>query len=140
MDDYALSRVAEDVGETSHDRVKAILEGLINSSFLNLAIDEDDLAVNYDRFAQRIWQRYDQAVGDISRPRVGLPKLSKLKEDILNQLLDPESGLEPQIANQLRAKLRLPAAAPLSATSTNQPPAGPASTNKVSTNPAPKKP
>ncbi|MBI2946498.1 MAG: hypothetical protein HYY23_02560 [Verrucomicrobia bacterium] len=138
LDDYALARVAEDINETSHDRVKGILEGMLESVFLNLAIDEDDLAVGYDRFAQRIWNRFMQEIGTISKERVGLPPLAQLKKQVLDRMLDPESGLEPQIANQLRTKLGLPAAAP-SATSTNRPPITPPSTNAPATNTASKK-
>ena len=127
LDDYALSRVAEDVGETSHDRVKAILEGLLTSSFVNVAIDEDDLALSYERFAQRLWQRFTAEIGTKSEKRVGLPPLSDLKREILNQLLDPENGLDRPVADQLRTKLNLPAAtnapAPASVPATNAPPA-----------------
>jgi hypothetical protein len=131
LDDFALSKVTEDVGETSHDRVKAVLEGLLTSAYVNLAIGEDDLAVSYDRFAQRLWQRFMSEIGEKSEKRVGLPPVSKLKEDILSQLLDPQAGIDPQLANQLRTKLGLPAptnASPASppaqpAPSTNVPPA-----------------
>lgn len=122
LDDFALSKVAEDVGETSHDRIQAILEGLIESSFMNLAVDEDDASVSYDRFARRIWDRYQREIGPKSIGRVGLPELSKLKQEVLARLLDPNTGLETQIANQLRTKLGLPAATP-TVPSTNRPPA-----------------
>lgn len=119
LDDFALSRVTEDVGETSHDKVKMVLEGLLSSAFLNLAIGEDDLAASYERFAQRIWQRFADAIGKTSEKRVGLPPLKDLKKEILDQLLDPVNGLDSQISNQLRTKLGLPAAPPPSATNTN---------------------
>ena len=123
LEDFALAKVAEDVGETSHDRVKAILEGLLTSAFMNLAIDEDDLAVGYDRFAQRIWQRFQNELPEVSQERVGLPSLGELKKVVLDQLLDPEQGLESQLADQLRTKLGLPA--PTEVPSTNAPPAVP---------------
>ena len=133
LDDFALSRVAEDVGETSHDKVKMVLESLLSSAFVNLAIGEDDLAVSYERFAQRIRQRFMDAIGKTSEKRVGLPPLGDLKKELLDQLLDTENGLDLQIANQLRTKLGLPAAPPPAATnavpasapSTNAPPAAP---------------
>jgi hypothetical protein len=33
-----------------------------------------------------------------------------MKQEILKKLLDPKDGLDPQIANQLRTALNLPAA------------------------------
>jgi len=137
LDEYALARVAEDIGETSHDRVKAILEGMLESVFLNLAIDEDDLATGYDRFAQRIWSRFMQEIGTISKGRVGLPPLAQLKKQVLDRMLDLESGLDPRIANQLRTKLGLPAPSP-SATPTNQPAVTPPSNNAPPANAASK--
>lgn len=130
LDEYALERVTEDVGETSPDRVKAILEGLLTSAYVNLAIGEEDLAVSYERFAQRIWIRYENEIGAMSEKRVGLPPLERIKREIRDRLLDPENGLETQLANQLRTKLNLPA--PPSADGTNRPPAAmPSPTNSV---------
>ncbi|MDA1275041.1 MAG: hypothetical protein O2960_13485 [Verrucomicrobia bacterium] len=110
LDEFALAKVTEDVGETSHDRVKAILEGLLTSAFMNLAIGEDDLAVSYDRFAKRIWQRFETELPVVSKERVGLPPIGDLKKVVLDQLLDPDVGLEQQVQDQLRTALGLPAA------------------------------
>ena len=45
MDEYALSRIAEDVGETDVNRVKTIIFGAFETAFLNYAMGEDDVAV-----------------------------------------------------------------------------------------------
>jgi hypothetical protein len=124
MDQFVLERVTEIVGETSHDKVKMVLEGLFINTFWNLTIGEDDLAVSYDRFAQRVWQRFQNEVGADSKKRVGLPPLATLKKEVLDRLLDPEAGLGLEMGNQLRTKLGLPAAPadPASPAATNQPP------------------
>ena len=61
LDDYALSRVAEDVGETDPNRVKTIIMGAFETAFLNYALadeDADEVAVSHEFFARRVWQRY----------------------------------------------------------------------------------
>jgi hypothetical protein len=57
-----------------------------------------------------------------------LPPLSDLKKEILDQLLDPENGLDRAVADQLRTRLNLPAGPPSTVPSPQQPASGP-STN-----------
>jgi hypothetical protein len=133
LDEYALERLTEDSNETSNDRIKALLEGLLSSAYVNLAIDEEDQAAGYERFARLIWNRFQKEIGTQSEKRVGLPPLDVMKQEIRDQLLHPESGLDPQLQNQLRTKLNLPAAPEPAATNnvparvapTNAPPAAP---------------
>jgi hypothetical protein len=130
LDDFALERVTEIVSETSHDKTQMVLEGLLTSAFYYLALGEDDVAINYDRFAERVRARYQQQIGEKSTNRVGLRPLSVLKQDVLNRMLDPQSGLDPLIPAQLRTKLNLPA--PEAAPTAPQPPA----TNEAPATPA----
>ena len=122
LDEFALAKVTEDVGESSHDRVKAVLEGLLTSAFTSLAIGEDDRAVGLDRFAQKVWNRFESELPEASKERVGLPPLGELKKVVLDQLLDPEVGLEEQLRAQLRTQLGLSAPTADPAV-TNAPPA-----------------
>lgn len=124
LDDFALERVTEIVGETSHDKTKMVLEGLLTNSYLYLALGEDDAALSYERFARRVWERFQKEIGEKSRGRVGLPELAKLKQEVLDRLLDPEAGLEPQVADQLRTRLGLPAAPPPEPAAPEQTPPG----------------
>lgn len=136
LDDYAISRVTEVAGDTGRDRSTLVLEGLISRSFYNLAIGDDDQAVSYDRLAQRIWSRYAKETEfktirgnqQVTVDRVGLDPLPVLKNRVLNQMLDPQNGLDPVLASSLRAALNLPAGTtnlpPVTAT-TNAPPATP---------------
>ena len=128
LDDYALSRIAEDVGETDPNRVKAIIMGAFETAFLQYALadeDADAVAVNHEYFARRVWQRY---MNEISRyekniARVGLPPISTLREEVLKGVLSPEYGLDPVLAAQLRTRLNL---APDYGVSTNAVPTEPA--------------
>jgi hypothetical protein len=121
VDEFALAKVTEDIGETSHDRVKAVLEGLLTSAFTSLAIGEDDRAVGFDRFAQKVWNRFENELPEASKERVGLPPLGDLKRVVLDQLLDPDLGLEEQLRAQLRTQLGL-AAPTADPAGTNAPP------------------
>jgi hypothetical protein len=121
LDDYAVDRVQEEMGDTSRDRMKAMLEGMIASSFYNLAIDEDDRAVALDRLAQRAWTRFQTKIGG-SEERVGLRPLPEIKNEILNRVLDPEHGFAPEMRGVLRTKLRMPAESAPAPASTNAPP------------------
>ena len=107
VDQYALSRVAEDIGETDPNRVKAILEGMLETSFINLATGEDDQATGYELFARKIWNRYQEAIGKTSLKRVGLPPLPELKRLVLERILEPDFGLDPVILGQLRTRLNI---------------------------------
>jgi hypothetical protein len=127
LDDYALARVAEDVGETDPNRVKAIIMGALETAFLQYALGDDEsdaVAVNHENFARRLWERY---MNEISRyekniVRVGLPPLSVIRDEVLKNVLNPEYGLDPVLVAQLRTRLDLPADFGIS-TSTNEPPA-----------------
>ena len=59
---------------------------------------------------------------EASKERVGLPPLGELKKVVLDQLLDPEVGLEEQLRAQLRTQLGLSAPTADPAV-TNAPPA-----------------
>jgi hypothetical protein len=108
LEQYALERAQETVGETSHDDAKAMLEGFIRSGFISLAMGEEDMAVTYERFAEKLRARFHVAIGK-SEKRVDLPPIRDVKAEVLNQLLDPRTGLEPLMAAELRTRLGMPA-------------------------------
>jgi hypothetical protein len=113
MDSYALSRVQEDIGDMGVDRTKAIILGLLRNSFVRLALGDDEQATGYMLFAQKVHNRHQAEIGiDKSTiGRVGLPPMAQLRDEILKELLDPEEGLHPELADILRTKLNLPAGA-----------------------------
>jgi hypothetical protein len=120
LEDYALRRVGEDVGETDMNKTISNIRGCLVRSFINLALDEDDQAQGYFLLARNIWNRYmGKIAGGPSEKRVGLPPLEDLRREVLDQLLP---NLEPEYAAALRTKLNLPPP-----TATNAPP--PAATN-----------
>src|SRR6266550_2780887 len=58
LDDYVVGRIAEDVNETSRDRVKAAIEGLLVQSYMALAIDEEERYAGFRHMAQQLWTTY----------------------------------------------------------------------------------
>jgi hypothetical protein len=125
LEDYALSRIAEDVGETDPNRVKTIIMGAFETAFMNYALgdsESDTVAVNNEIFARRLWQRYMNEISGYknNERRVGLPPLPLIREEVLKTVLSPDYGLDPLLAAQLRTRLELP---PDYGIDTNAPPA-----------------
>jgi hypothetical protein len=121
LDDYALSRIEEDSGETSHDRTISNIMGAMERSFYYLASGQDDLATGNLLIARKIHARYTAALGEgTSAERVPLPPFSVMRETVLKDLLDSEQGLVTELAARLKTALGLPA----DYGGTNAPPAG----------------
>jgi hypothetical protein len=121
LDKYVVARVQGDVGETSRERTTYNLEGLFIQSFENLAIGQAREAEGYANIAQLVWQNYMSKMRDkTSVERMGLDPLEQIRDSVLQQLLDPQQGLDPVLADRLRTKLGLPAGT--NALPTNAPP------------------
>ena len=114
LEEYALSRIAEDVGETDPNRVKTIIMGAFETAFLNYALadnEADAVAVNHELFAKRLWTRYMTEISKYERNivRVGLPELELIRKEVLEAMVSPEYGLDPVLVAQLKTRLNLPA-------------------------------
>ncbi len=126
LDDYVAARVTEDVGETSHDRMRSNLEGLLLTSFYNLATDNDDEAAGYDRLVQVAWRRFMNKIGPKQEQRVALPPVDEMRREAFRVF---EETYHPELVARLRTKLGLPSAPPpVPSTTTNAP--GPATSNE----------
>ncbi len=122
LDQYAVARVQEDVGETSPERIRSAIQGMLINSYLSLLVDEPDRAAGYKLLARQIHQRYH---GELSQERtnaLALPPLQEIDREMLNRLLDPDEGVGPEERGQLRSLLGLPAEVPRSAPGTNSVP------------------
>ena len=109
MEDFALSKVTEDVNETSRDRVMALLQGFITQSFYYLALDDDDQSVGLDRMALRIYANYRERTSlPGTATRVALPEMSEIKRTVLLDILAPAADFNPEFQQVLRTKLALP--------------------------------
>lgn len=119
LEEYALRRVGEDVGETDMNKTISNIRGALVRSFVNLALGEEDQAQGYLLLARNIWNRYmNKIAGGPSEKRVGLPPLEEMRREVLDNLLPT---LAPDLADVLRTRLNLPPPG-----SANAPPAVPA--------------
>ncbi len=116
LDEFAIAQAMGDVTETDKNKTTQLILGYLRHSYDALAQDEDDMALNYERMAQRIWNRFQSEIKG-AEIRVGLEPMNELKRIVREEVFDPERGVSPETAARLRTKLGLPAT-----TTTNAPP------------------
>ncbi|MFM8419045.1 MAG: hypothetical protein ACKOEQ_02835, partial [Verrucomicrobiota bacterium] len=110
LEDYALSRITEDVGETSRDRSMAIIEGLIEASYVHLVEGDADQFQGLMLMAERVHSNFEARTTHKSAvKRLPLGPFDELKRGSLLRLLDPQSGTSPEFRGRLRTELKLPA-------------------------------
>ena len=108
LDEYCVSRVQEDAGETDHNQTKAVIGGLLLQAFQNAAIGEDDQFLGHKSLAIQLHNRFEKKIG-ISTKRVGLPPFEMLERQVLEDLFRPNSPyMHPVLIEQLRLVLKLP--------------------------------
>ena len=108
LDEYCVSRVQEDAGETDHNQTKAVIAGLLMQAFQFAAVGEDDQFVGYKALAIQLRNRFQREIGK-STKRVGLPPFEELEKQALDDLFRPASPyLPPSVLEQLRIALELP--------------------------------
>lgn len=105
LEEYAFQRLEEEFGSTSQDRLKAMMLGILGQSFYYLAIGDEDRAMGLDLLVRKMRDRFHNEIGDGQDIRVGLPTIRELKREVLLRMLDPEEGLNPILAAQLRTRL-----------------------------------
>jgi hypothetical protein len=136
VDEYCLDRLREDAGETSMDRTKSLVEGLLVNSYSYLATGFEDESINFRLMAQKIYNQYQQKI-EGQKARIGLEPFDKIRQEVLDGCLGPESRFSPEMKAQLRTELGLPAPPAPEAGPTN-PPAG--QTNAPPSSPQPQTP
>jgi len=122
LEEYAVSKIQEDINETSPDRVEAIIEGLLVNSYNNLTMDEDERSAGFQLLARQVWAAYMNKIPKDRVAAIGLRPLEAIDREIRGRLLDPEHGWPPEVRAVLRTKLGLPKEAALPVAGTNAPP------------------
>ncbi|HWW01703.1 MAG TPA: hypothetical protein VNZ64_18540 [Candidatus Acidoferrum sp.] len=122
VDEYAFERIQEDIGETSRDRVKAAIEGLLVRAYTSMAVGEDERAAGYEMLAGKVRDTYASKT-TARGESIALPALEEIKREILNRMLDQENGLPAVLRATLRTKLGIgPEPAAPATPGTNAPP------------------
>ena len=107
--EFVMERYKElmDLGK---DKVQSAIEGMFARHFYELAIGEEDRAQAGVRLIREIHREYAKRVERSERDRVDLPPLPKLRQLVLDRLIDaaPGEGWSPQLRLQLLTALNLP--------------------------------
>ena len=110
LDEYAVAVVQIDIGETSQERVTSAVQGLITRALLALVTDESSRAENFKHLAQGVYRKYMKSTrGSNGETRIPLPPFEDLTKTVINDLLNSQSGLQPEARAILRTQLGLPA-------------------------------
>jgi hypothetical protein len=125
LDEYAVARIAEDVGDLGVDRARAAIEGLIQNSFMNMTVDNEDRATGLMLLARKVHESYMSRIPKERIQVLGLPPFEEMVKKMRDRLLDPANRLPFEARAVLRTKLGLPAEAPPSTSGTNAPPKAP---------------
>jgi len=140
LDQYAVARVQEDLGDTSQERITSAVAGLLGQSYRALAIGEDDRYAGFKLLAAKVYEHYEKQIGGLKAnlQRIGLPPFADINRAVLNQLLDPQKGAPFAARAIIRSQLGMPGetnAPPAELTTGVPPPATVESTNAAATNP-----
>jgi hypothetical protein len=118
MEEFAMERLTENARDANQDRMKIIIEGHIRRSYIDLVNDLDDEAERSVHIAGYYWTYYMNKIRGQER-RLGLVPIDETKKDVLSRLLDPQTGMPPELRARLRTKLRMPSEAPSTQPSVN---------------------
>jgi len=126
LDEYAVARVQEEVGDTSQDRTTAVVRGLLAHAYSELALGSDDRFQGFKNLATKVYQHYvSKTSGHGNEQRVALPPFDVLNRTVLTDLLDTQKPVLPYAARAIiRSQLGMGA-------ETNAPPAVTISTNQI---------
>lgn len=121
LDQYAVGRVQEDLGDTSQAATTLAIQSMLLQSYENLALGEDDRFAGFRLLATKIYNNYQSKAHlmETNYNRTLLSPFKDLDSNVVNQLIDPQAGLPYEARAVIRTQLRL---SPESATATNAPP------------------
>ncbi|MGA1354802.1 MAG: kelch repeat-containing protein, partial [Candidatus Limnocylindrus sp.] len=107
--DFVMERYQE-LMVLGKDKVQSAIEGMFARHFYELALGENDRAQGYLQLIQAIAREYSKRVERSERDRVDLPPLTKLRELVLNRLINAAAseGWNPQLRLQLLTAMNLP--------------------------------
>jgi hypothetical protein len=124
LDQYAVEQIAGEINDTSHDKVTAILEGLLRNAYENLVLGEEDRFGGYRGMAKKIWDAYMSKIPKERMAAIGLRPFDSIEQEVIRRILDPSEGAPPEVRAILRSRLRMPPETEASLNGTNAPPSG----------------
>ena len=140
LDQFAVGRVQGDVVDTSQDNTTAAIEGLLITSYENMALGDDDRSTAAGLLARKVYENYQRKVSIYKndKARTGLPPFRDINNTVLDHLLDPQHQILPYAARAIiRSQLKMPAegnAIALGSSTNSVVPSVSSSTNAPATN------
>jgi hypothetical protein len=110
MEEYAIAKVQEEVGDTSQERTTTVVEGLLGQAYYALAIGQQNRFLGMKALAIKIYDNYTHKINasKSNMIRTGLPPFETIERNVVNQLLDPKSNVPFAARAIIRTQLRLP--------------------------------
>jgi hypothetical protein len=108
LDEFAFAKLQELIGDPGQKDMKIVLEGLITQSYLSLISDQDERAQGYMNLARQAHTHYHVQVGSARSGQINMPPFAEMRQEVLGRMLDPEIGLQDQMAAVLASKLNVP--------------------------------
>jgi hypothetical protein len=96
LDQFAVGRVQQDVGDTSEDATTAAVEGLLIHAYEDLAIGQDDRYTGERLLARKVYDNYTAKGTQYTKGpdlRTPLPPFKTINKAVLANLLDAQRGL-----------------------------------------------
>ncbi len=104
LDEFAYSKLQELIGDMGQKDMKIVLEGLITQSYLALVTDQDERAAGFINLARQAHTRYQASVTS-RKGQIDMPPFEDIQREVLDRMLDPETGLQDEAAAVLASKL-----------------------------------
>jgi hypothetical protein len=105
LDEFAVARVTEVAGETSNERTRAVIEGILVTGFYNFAIGQEDRGTGMTLLAERVWLNFQEKT-EQQQERVGLPPMASMKQEALRQFESTYAPAGRAVAQQTRVARR----------------------------------
>ena len=111
VEDYCVSRIGEDINETSPDRIKAMIQGPITTAFTELVAGDLDRAQSLLKMAGTIHRHFETrtSLNAGQKGRTQMPSFEEMKIQVARDLLAPDENVNPAFQAGLRTALKLPA-------------------------------
>ncbi len=130
LENYCLGQISTDNSETDMNKVTDSIAATFHHAFMCVLADNEDGYENAEAMATRIYNHFNEKIGDISKQRLQLHSLAEMRDRVLRIELDPQNDLlSPEDKAILRTRFNL--AAPKTA-----PNPAPAATQEAQTPPA----
>lgn len=110
LDDYCLGQIMTDNSEADMNKVTDSIAAMFRRAFRCVVAGDEDQYENYEVMTKRIWNHYNEKIGDISKERLKLHSLAEMRDRVLRIELDPQNySMSPEDKLILRTRFNLQA-------------------------------